>query len=247
MTFQLTEFIDIHTHILPGFDDGPKDLRGSIAMARCFENAGVRSIIATPHFLPGTAWAPSREKVVESVQALQEFLDSENIDLKVEAGMEIAFHKKIEDRILSNSLLSLGNSGSFLIEPLFHSEQESLLASLDSLLGQGKNLILAHPERIDGFQQRPELLRGFVAKGLRIQVNSGSLLGYFGKKSRLTAESLLRMKCLHFIASDAHNHTNRAPLTDCEWTNLNSSSEGKDLMTICKRNINEIFRGFFSS
>ncbi len=247
MTFQLTEFIDIHTHILPGFDDGPKDLRGSIALARCYENVGVKLIIATPHFLPGTAWAPSGEKVLESVRAFQASLDSENIDLQVEAGMEISFHKKLEDRIFSNSLLSLGNSGYFLIEPLFQREQESLLTSLESLLVQGKKLILAHPERVDGFQQRPELLRGLVEKGLRIQVNAGSLLGYFGEKSKETAESLWQEKCLHIIASDAHNHTNRAPLTDREWINLNGTPEGEDLMTVCKRNLHEIFYESISS
>jgi len=240
MTSRLSKFIDIHTHILPGLDDGPKDLQGSVAIARCYENTGIKTVIATPHFLPGTAWAASKEKVLTAVQTLQVKLDEENIDLKVEAGMEIAFHKKLEERILSGSLLPLWDSGFFLIEPSFNGEQGGLLATLESLLRKGKKLILAHPERIDAFQQRPELLERLVGQGLLIQVNTGSLLGYFGDKSRETAEYLNQDNCLHFIASDAHNHDKRTPLNREEWENI-LCCRGGDILSSCIGNISEIF------
>ena len=65
MTYRLNEFIDIHTHILPGLDDGPQDIAGSMALARCYENVGITTVVATPHFLPGTAWAPTKEQVLK--------------------------------------------------------------------------------------------------------------------------------------------------------------------------------------
>jgi protein-tyrosine phosphatase len=241
MTSRLSNFIDIHTHILPGLDDGPNDLQGSIAIARCYEKTGIKTVIATPHFLPGTAWAASKEKVLESVQTLQMTLDKENIDLKIEAGMEIAFHKKLEERILSGDLLPLWNSGFFLIEPSFHGEQGGLLTTLASLLQKGQKLILAHPERVDAFQQRPELLERLVGQGLLIQVNTGSLLGYFGEKSRETAVLLSENNCLHFIASDAHNHDKRTPLDEEEWRNLLCCHGGEGALSSCIGNISEIF------
>ena len=65
MTYRLSEFIDIHTHILPGLDDGPQDTAGSIALARCYAKVGITTVFATPHFLPGTAWAPEKRTSAE--------------------------------------------------------------------------------------------------------------------------------------------------------------------------------------
>ncbi len=236
---QLTDFIDIHTHILPGLDDGPEDIEGSLAFARCYVQTGIKTVIATPHFLPGTAWAATKEKVLESVRTLQMHLDDENIDLKVEPGMEIAFHKKLEERILAGSLLPLADSGFFLIEPSFHGELDSLVVTLESLLKKNQKLILAHPERVVDFQLRPQLLERLVVQGLLIQVNTGSLLGYFGEKSRETAELLRQKSCLHFIASDAHNHHKRTPLNEDEWKKIFECRGGEDMLSFCIRNIAE--------
>lgn len=241
MTFHLNEFIDIHTHILPGLDDGPQDMAGSIAIARCYENVGIKTVVATPHFLPGTAWAPAREQVLNSVKILQHHLDSENIDLKIVPGMEIAYHKKLEDRILTNTVLPLGGSGYFLIEPSFHGEQDGLLASLQLLLSKGLKLILAHPERADFFQQMPQVLRKLVDQGLKIQVNAGSLLGYFGAKCRDTVELLRQGNSIHFIATDAHDHRKRGPLNAAEWDKLLACPVAEKLLITGNIEITEIF------
>lgn len=224
----------MHVHILPGLDDGPKDMTGSIAMARCYQSAGIRTVVATPHFLPGTAWAHGKEKVLQAVQALQTCLDEENIDLKIHAGMEIAFHKKLEVRILAGDLLPLADSDYFLVEPSMQGEQESLFIAVQSLLDKGIKLIMAHPERIDVFQKMPDLLLALIKQGMKIQINAGSLLGYFGSKSRETAESLCRENCVHLIASDAHDHNkHRAPLNVTEWQALLSGPGGREILSSC--------------
>lgn len=241
MMFHRNEFIDIHTHILPGLDDGPRDMAGSMAIARCYQKAGIKMVVATPHFLPGTAWASDKDKVLRSVQELQISLDRAAIALKVVAGMEIAYHKKLEERILANIVLPLGISEYFLIEPSFQGEQEDLLVSLQTLLNKGHKLILAHPERAEAFQRRPEMLGNLVKQGLRIQVNTGSLLGYFGKKSQDTAELLRQGNNIHFIASDAHDHEKRAPLDASEWETLSECPGGKELLITCNKHLAAIF------
>jgi protein-tyrosine phosphatase len=242
MIFHRHEFIDIHTHILPGLDDGPDDMAGSIAIARCYEEVGTKKVVATPHFLPGTAWASDKELVLRSVQVLQASLERADIDLKVVAGMEIAHHKKLEERILANLVLPLGESGYFLIEPAFQGEQGDLLTSLQSLLIKGQKLIIAHPERVEAFQRKPEMLGNLVEQGLRIQVNTGSLLGYFGKKSQDTAELFRKNHCIHFVASDAHDHGKRAPLGATEWERLLASPGGEQLLCSCNKNLAGIFQ-----
>ncbi len=241
MKFQLDSFIDIHTHILPGLDDGAKDMQESIELARLFESSGVKKVVATPHFLPGTAWAFTKEKVLESVESLQTSLDSEGIDLKIFPGMEIGFHKKMADRILNDNLLPLGDSQYYLVEPSFHGEQDIFIEQLASLLNQNQKLIVAHPERIEGFKKNLDTLEKLVDKGLRIQVNGGSLLGKFGKRSKSMARELQKRNCIHFIASDTHDCHRRSPLTPAEWEELQTDPEGTALLASCKENLTRIF------
>ena len=106
----LRDFIDIHTHILPGIDDGPKDMSDSITLAREYERAGITKVFATPHFMPGTAWSADKETVLQLIDKLQTALDAEQVNLHIVPGMEIGFHKMMVERILSGQLLALGNS-----------------------------------------------------------------------------------------------------------------------------------------
>ncbi len=240
MAVQSKDFIDMHCHILPGLDDGAKDMAESLEIARCYVQTGIKKVVATPHFLPGTAWAAEKEVVQQSVRELQASLDSNNIALQVLAGMEIAFHKRLAERICSNSFLPLADSGYYLIEPAFHGEQDSLVENLQSLLKMGKKLILAHPERIDRLHNRLDVLESLVNQGLLIQVNAGSLLGYFGPENQAAANRLHQKQCLHFIASDAHDLSKRAPISAEEWTKLAELHEG-EILSVCQSNINKIF------
>jgi protein-tyrosine phosphatase len=241
MPSHIESFVDIHTHILPGIDDGPADLAGSLAIARCYQAVGVRKIVATPHFLPGTAWAPSIDKVLTTVAEVQTVLLQAGIDLELVAGMEIAYHTKLEERILGGAVLPLGKSGTYLIEPSFQGEQDGLLSTLEALLHRGIKLILAHPERVDAFQRRPQILAPLISQGLQVQVNSGSLLGYFGEKSRDTAEQLRQSGSIHFIASDAHDHARRRPLSETEWHSLLADRGHQELLVMANSNLDALF------
>jgi protein-tyrosine phosphatase len=238
---EIQNFIDIHTHILPALDDGPKNLQESFALARCYERAGVRRVIATPHFLPGTAWAPSKEKIIRSVEAFQKNLNDEGILLTIEPGMEIAYHAKMAERIYAGDLLPLSNSGYYLVEPAFHGEQENLLTTVTLLLHQGIKTIIAHPERTIGFQEQPQLLERLVSEGALLQINAGSLFGEFGKKSKAMAIFLVEKQLCHFFASDAHNHDKRAPITTAEWYTLGCLSANSNLCSTCMQNIRSVF------
>ena len=241
MPVQIENFIDIHSHILPGLDDGAKDMAESLEIARRYESTGIKKVIATPHFLPGTAWAFKKDVVLQSIRELQANLDQNRIGLQVLPGMEIAYHKRLEERLLANSLLPLADSGYYLIEPSFHGEQDSLQECLQSLLKTGKKLILAHPERIDRLHNRLEMIESLVKQGLLIQVNTGSLLGYFGPESLNAANRLHQKHCLHFIASDAHNPLKRAPMNGDEWLKIFALQDGEEILRICNNNINKIF------
>ncbi len=220
MSLQLSNFIDIHTHILPGLDDGPKNLEESIALAKCYTDVGVSQIIATCHYIPGTAWAAASQLILDKIADLQGCLQRLDIPLIIYPGMEIAYHEKLQEHLARQIFLPLGTSNYYLLEPSFTESAEALFLCLDQLLTQGRKIILAHPERIPAFREMGSSIDELVRQGLKIQVNIGSLLGKFGAASKQSGFDLIAGKCVHYLASDAHGVESRKPPTREEWLQL---------------------------
>jgi protein-tyrosine phosphatase len=233
MSFSPANFIDIHTHILPGMDDGPKNLEESAALVRCYTDMGIRQVIASPHYIQGTAWAPSSLSVLDQLAVLQAFLQSQNITMTIFPGMEIAYHKKIVEHLLLNKFLPLGTSSWYLLEPSFTDSSDALFSCLDPLLEQGYSIILAHPERIPTLWSASNTLMSLVGQKLRIQLNIGSLLGKFGKESRKFGMKLLAANCVHYLASDSHGALNRRPPVQEEWETLENELGADILEKLC--------------
>ncbi|MCK5681797.1 hypothetical protein KAI46_13400, partial [bacterium] len=128
---KLSDFIDIHTHILPGLDDGPKELSESIVLARLYTDVGIKMVFATPHFLPGTAWSASPEKILAATQMLQDSLHHSGSKLILIPGMEIAIQKNMGMNLDRGRYLPLGNSSAYLLEPPFDSPSFNPLEPLN--------------------------------------------------------------------------------------------------------------------
>jgi len=236
----LAKFIDIHNHILPGIDDGPKSFEESEEMARCYVDVGITQIITTPHFIPGTAWSAGRQRIIEKIEELTEFLGAKRIPLQIFPGMEIAYHKKLLDRFEKGLLQPLANSSTYLLEPSFQDTAEDLLLCSRKLREKGQYVIIAHPERIKTFQESLEPLLEQINDGLEVQLNTGSLLGKFGPASQQAAMSLLENNCVHYLASDAHSADNRKPVSTQEWDELATILGPALLSTLCIDNPNKL-------
>lgn len=205
-------------------------------MARKYTEIGVSFIIATPHYLPGTRWDLPRNKVIEKIKLFQRTLNQSNIPLRVYPGMEIAIHKHIHTSLNNKMLLPLASSGYFLIEAPFRDPFKKKELILNSLLDQGVKIILAHPERSSFCKDSPSHVSQFVKKGMKIQLNLGSILGKFGKKCYNTAQELINLGLVHFIGSDAHSIHKRPPLTQNDWHNLKLLLGEKTLELLCIKN-----------
>jgi protein-tyrosine phosphatase len=217
---ELSDFIDIHSHILPGLDDGPEVLAESLALLRCYSGVGVKRVFATPHFLPGTAWSASPRRIMAFVEGLREVLPDHGINLEIISGMEIAIQKNMGKNLARGRYLPLGESDIFLLEPPFKSATFNPLEPLKEFTRQGKRVILAHPERSEYFQRNPQTLQQAHRNGIAIQINYGSLLGYFGAASEKTAKQLVAWEVVDYLASDAHSAVNRRPPGGLEWHDL---------------------------
>ena len=241
---QLCDFIDVHSHLLPGLDDGAATNRESLEMARIYAENGVRAVVVTPHFIPGTAWAPSRQKVLDATSSLQEELQQAGINITLCPGMEIAFHRKLGNRLQNGDLLPLGTSNYYLIEPFIEGSQDELYSVIQELLKDDFLFILAHPERIEAFQEDLSPLRGLVEQGARVQVNTGSLLGAYGERVLQSARTIAQQGWLHYLGSDAHNTTSRKPLTEHGWRGLVALDSELLFLSSCFTNAKQLIGRF---
>ncbi len=228
-----SEMVDIHAHILPGIDDGPQTLEESLALAQCYAKIGIRKIICTSHFIPGTAWAATREQMMEKMAVTQAYLQEHSVDLTLYPGMEVAFHRKLRTRLETGKILPLAGSSRYLLEPSFSDSAEELLATVETLSGEGYRFILAHPERIPAIQATVQSVIAFaVESDLEIQLNIGSLLGRYGRESQHAGMTFIERGCVHYLASDAHSAQSRRPPAAEDWQAL-GEMVGADLLTRC--------------
>lgn len=204
--------IDLHSHILPGIDDGPVDLEGSLAFARSAVAAGITTIAATPHVnsrfqlrADDIAGLPAR------VSALSAQLSEHEIPLEVVKGAEVSFSRVPEMNREQLGVLSLGDGPYLLVESPYSDVVPMIEELLFSLQAQGVRPVLAHPERCPAFQSEPQMVARLVEAGTVCLVNSGSIGGAFGNGARRLALALIRQGLVHAVSSDAHDAKGRPP------------------------------------
>lgn len=200
--------IDIHNHILPGLDDGSQSLEESLEMARMAVSEGISTVIATPHHWKGP-FVNCAAIVKDAVRFFNESLKKHQIPLEIRCGQEIHVYPRLIDDLYDNKLLTLAESPYLLIE--FPSSRipgriEDMFHELAVL---GLTPIIAHPERNREIAEHPDKLGELVARGALCQVTSHSITGRFGSGAQSAAMNLCRRNLVHFIASDAHNVTDR--------------------------------------
>jgi protein-tyrosine phosphatase len=200
--------IDIHTHILPGLDDGAGDWDAALDMARAAWAEGITDMIATPHHANG-AFSNIGVDVIESVRLVQERLKAEGIPLVIHPGQEIRVHDDLLDAWTRGELLTLGPTKYILIELPSHKVPSSVPSLVHELNVLGLRPIIAHPERNQAIMSDPELLSELIELGAYAQVTTHSLVGGFGDKIKKCAWTLCRSGLIHLVSSDAHHVTRR--------------------------------------
>ncbi len=202
--------IDLHSHLVPGIDDGPQTLRDALEMARVAVAEGIATVACTPHIADRYPNRP--QQITAALTAFRGELERADIPLRLVPGAEIAIESLagLTDRDLRE--VSLGGGGRWLLVELpFRGWPLQVHTVLDGLEMRGFRVVLAHPERAESVQTSPDRLRDLVGRGALVQITAGSLIGEHGPRARRTAEDLLRNGMVHFIASDAHSATRRPP------------------------------------
>jgi len=201
---QGTRCTDLHCHILPGLDDGARDMQTSLNMARMACESGTKRVFATPHYMPGV-YDPTPVEIKSAVALLRGKIAEDGLDLEIVEGSEVSFTERLSKDFKEGNLVPLGGSDFILVELPSLSLPAHVAEEIFALKLAGAGVVLAHPERNYDLRRNPGVLREFLETGVYLQVNAGSLLDEYGKDVERFAGRLLKEDRVHFLGSDAHS------------------------------------------
>ncbi|APC41954.1 tyrosine-protein phosphatase [Clostridium estertheticum] len=202
--------IDIHSHILPGIDDGSKNMEMSIKMLKMAEEKGTKTIVATPHYIRGR-YENHYDKIFALHQEVK--LASKNAGLKIEVllGQEVMLDKYALNLCKEKKIRGINGTSYMLIEFPMDKLPNDSLDLIYELRVLGIKPIIAHPERYEYIIESLPNINDFITEGCLFQINAGSLQGVFGKQVQKCAKLLVKEGLVNFIASDAHSINRRCP------------------------------------
>ncbi len=202
--------IDIHSHILWGLDDGAKNEEISTEMLEIAKKETIEHIIVTPHFIVGHN-TYDQSLLAARMQEVQQKIDQNGWSIQLHMGQELFLDPDLEELWEKGAYASLANSNYLLIEFPMSQIPSYTKDVLYRLQLKGLIPIIAHPERYREIQKDPNQLYEFLERGCFAQINTSSMTGIFGEKVAQTAKILWEHNMVHFVGSDAHTNTKRAP------------------------------------
>lgn len=211
----MSEYFDIHSHILPSIDDGAINLDHSKKMLHMAYEHGIRHIIATPHFREGM-FTSSKEEICLAFNEVSKLIESEGLDITLYLGSEIYYSHNICSKLLTNEIHTMADSNYVLVEFNPGESYTYIRNALQDLIMNGYWPILAHFERYVNIVNKEEHIDEVYKMGVCIQINASTITGPLLSKPTRLVRKLLKYDMVHFIATDTHNTKARAPLLkDC--------------------------------
>ncbi len=202
--------IDIHHHLLHGFDDGATDFETSVAMAKIAAGDGITHVVCSPH--ANNQYEYDFRAINVKIAALQQRLEKDRIPLTLGRGCDFHLtYENIQQAKSDPARFSINGLGYLLVEIPEYGLPQGLTDTFYQLQIAGLTPILTHPERNPTLQNDSERMVPWLRGGVLVQVTAGSVLGHMGKTAQKVAHRLLEQRWVHFLATDAHNTTSRAP------------------------------------
>ena len=204
-------FIDIHTHILPGIDDGAKNLQEACRLVRMAWQDGTRTLFLTPHCWE-ERWNCSVQQIRETFSQLQAQVAREMPDMQLYLGAEIRYGSSVPERLQQETLLAMNGSDFVLLEFSTQAVKSQILMAVMEVVRYGYTPIIAHAERCECFHTVSDLVDEVRSLGGYIQINADSIMGVHGFAIKRFTHKLLKGQKVDFVASDGHDCKERPPL-----------------------------------
>ncbi|MDY0781389.1 tyrosine-protein phosphatase [Tenacibaculum sp. IB213877] len=198
------KFVDIHSHLLPGIDDGAKDLNHSIELITKMKSYGITNFITTPHVL-GDVYPNSSDTIKNKLQLVKDELEKRGLnDIHINAAAEYMMDEQFMKRLQENDILTLKDNF-ILVEMSYFNAPYNLYDVLFEIQLKGYKPVLAHPERYNFYHNDFENFYRLKKAGCVFQLNLLSLTEQYGKSVQKTAEKLLKENMYDFVGTDTHH------------------------------------------
>jgi protein-tyrosine phosphatase len=200
--------VDIHSHLLPGIDDGSPDVEQSVFLIRSLNELGFSKFICTPHIFQ-ELYPNTSETISQALDSTKVALKAANINVDISAAAEHMVDEMFE---IKDGLIAMpGNH--ILVEMSYLNETPNIEKVIFDLQIKGYKVILAHPERYNFYHQTHEKFHKYKDMGVLFQLNLLSITGYYGKEVKRAAEYLLESKCYDLVGTDIHHNKHLEALT----------------------------------
>lgn len=202
--------IDLHSHILPGIDDGAKNLDIALEMAQLAVADGIHTMACTPHIYPGL-YINDASGIALARIALQGELDARGIALRLVSGADVHLVPGLLAGLREGRIPTLNGSRYLLLEPSHHLVPPRFEASVFQLVAAGYTPVITHPERLNWIQAHYPVFVRLIRQGAWMQVTAGALTGVFGPRAQYWGEKFIGEGHTHILATDAHSSGRRLP------------------------------------
>ena len=193
--------VDLHSHLIPGIDDGAKDLDDSVTIIKELIDQGFRKIITTPHIM-SDLYKNTSETINSGLEILKRRLVNDNIEIDISAAAEYYVDYDFEQRIGNEKFLTFGEKY-ILIEFSFLESPRNMYDIIFKLQLEGYVVVLAHPARYQYFDLKD--YESLINRGVLFQLNLLSLIGYYSNQVKANAKLLIDNKFVSFVGTDCHN------------------------------------------
>lgn len=236
--------IDIHTHILPGLDDGAADIYDSLEMAALAYESGTRVIAATPHCnVPGAYTNYFGREYRRVFERTKEIIQKEIPGITLLAGMEVFATEELPRLLTEGMIFPVNRTRYVLMEFDFMEDPDFADEIIRRVMEVRAVPLIAHAERYEFVQDDPDTAARWKQAGCAIQINKGSFMGRFGTAAKKTAYELIRRDLAAAVASDAHSPVRRTTCMADAYDHLRYEYSREYLDLLFKRNPGNICNG----
>ena len=194
---------DLHSHLIPGIDDGSKTMEESLVMLQRFSDLGFKKVITTPHVM-SDFYKNTPEIILGGLQQVREAISKAGIPIEIEAAAEYYLDFHLDELIEKKELLTFGENH-VLFELSFSNEPSRVKETIFNLIMEGYKPILAHVERYPFYFNQWEKIEDFRTRGCLLQLNLNSLSGQYGPQVKKMAEALIDRDMIDVVGSDCHH------------------------------------------
>ena len=216
---------DIHSHLIPGIDDGSPNMETTIELLKEMQKLGFSKVITSPHVM-SDLYKNSPEIILQALALVRAELKVRNINIKVDAAAEYYLDYEFEQKISEGRLLTFGDNY-LLVELSFIESPKNLFEIIFKLQLEGYKIVLAHPERYHYFNMKD--YQDLVTRGVFLQINWLALIGYYSSEIQKKAENLIAEDMVSFVGTDCHNIQHAALYYKCQtkkaWHDLYNSGK----------------------